>query len=187
MSARDNVVAQTQPPSLHGVNYLTGEYQFARAFFTNHTRQQHGSDGGKHTQLNFRLPESRAIGCDNDIARGHELTAAAKCRTVNQSDCWFRQLFEETKDRVERVEHLEDRFLNVILNRDAGAERATSLVCVEDDRHQLALHALTKCTGDFMHHRDAEDVQRRLRERDACDAIVDAESYVLVRVRHFTG
>jgi hypothetical protein len=85
----------------------------------------------------------------------------------------FANCFERAKDRVERVEHLKDRFLNVLFNGDSGAERATVLVGVKNDRDELALRTLTQRLRDLAHHLDVEDVQRRPRERDARDAIVD--------------
>ena len=86
MSAGDYVVAQTKPPRFNRVDYLTREDQFARAFFTNHERKKHGSDGRKHAELYLGLSESRAIGGDHDIACCDELTAATKRGAVNQGN-----------------------------------------------------------------------------------------------------
>src|SRR3954454_23031387 len=85
---------------------------------------------------------------------------------------------------MKRVEHLENGFLDVLLDRDARAERATALLCVKHDRHELPLRALPERTRNFAHHRDVENVQRRPRERDPRDAIFDSEIYMLVRSRH---
>jgi len=83
MCAGNDVIAQTQTPGFHGIDYLTRQDQFARAFLTNHARQQHGGDGRKHTELYLRLSEPRAIGGNHDIARSDELTATTKRRAVN--------------------------------------------------------------------------------------------------------
>jgi hypothetical protein len=174
------VVAQTESPSLNRIDYLARENQFARAFFANHAGQKHGGDGRKHAQLDFRLSESRAIGSDNDIARCDKFTAATESSAVNQCDRRLGYLFEETEDRVERVQHLKDRFLDVILDGDTGAEGATVLVGVKNDRDELALIALTERLRDLAHHLDVEDVQRRTREGNPCDAIVNLQADVLV-------
>ena len=85
---------------------------------------------------------------------------------------------------MKRVEHLEDRVLHVLLNRDARTERATSLVRIEDDGDELALRALPERARDLTHHLDVENVQRRPRERDPRDAVVDVKVNVLVRGCH---
>jgi hypothetical protein len=85
---------------------------------------------------------------------------------------------------MKRVEHLEDRFLHVLLDRDARTERTTIFVGVEDDCNQLAVRALAERTGDLTHHLDVENVKRRLRERDTRYAIIYIEVKVLIRGSH---
>src|ERR1044071_7059951 len=184
MSARHNVVAQAELSGLDGVDYLTRQYQLARALFTDHARQQHGSDGRKDAQLYLGLAKTRAIGCDDDIASSDEFTAATECRAVDESNGRLSYLFQLSKDSVERIEHLEDRFLDVLLDRDTRAERTTTLVRIKDNCHQLALRTLSERTRDLTHHRDVEYVQRRPCERDPPDAIIDAETNMLVRGGH---
>ena len=62
-----------------------------------------------------------------------------------------------TKDRVKRIEHLVDRFLNVLFNRDSGAERAAILLGGKHDRYDLAprmrivlRHALPNALGPIV-------------------------------------
>jgi hypothetical protein len=85
---------------------------------------------------------------------------------------------------MKSVEHLKNRFLHVLFDRHARTERATTLVRIEHDRHELALRTLPQRARDLTHHRDVENIQRRLRERDTRDAIVDPEIDV---IGHFTG
>src|SRR5215204_5158508 len=85
---------------------------------------------------------------------------------------------------MKRVEHLEDRFLNMFLDGHSSAERSRVLVSIKNDRDEIALGTLTECRSDLAHHLDVEDVQWRTRKRDSCDAIFEAKYYVLKRSRH---
>ena len=86
---------------------------------------------------------------------------------------------------MEGFEHLVDRLRLMLLDRDPGAEGARAFRRLEDDGHHVArAHAVGERALDLAHHRDGEDVQRRSVERDAPDAILDAELYVLIKVRH---
>src|ERR1044072_6283883 len=76
---------------------------------------------------------------------------------------------------MKRVEHLKYRFLRVLLDRHARTKRATILISMEHDRHELTLRTLCERTRDLTHHRDIEHVQRRPCERDPRDAIVNSE------------
>ena len=138
------MVAQTEPPSFYRIDYFTRQNQFARAFFANHQRQKHRADRRKHAELYLRLTKTRAIGSNHDVARRNQFTSAAKCCAINKRNRRFRELFQQAKDRVKRVEHLKDRFLNVLFNCDAGTERTTILVGIEHDRDELALRTLTQ-------------------------------------------
>ena len=84
---------------------------------------------------------------------------------------------------MKRVEHLEDLFLHVVFDSDAGAEGATVFSSVKDDGHDFALRTLSERAGDLAHHLDVEDVQWRPRERDSGDAIFETKMDVLVCCR----
>jgi len=81
---------------------------------------------------------------------------------------------------MKRVEHLEDRVLHVIFDCDARTEGATILVSIKNDRHQLALRTLAERLSDLVHHLDVENIQRRTRERDSPNAILETKVDVLV-------
>src|SRR5256885_1119305 len=100
MSARHHVVAQTKPSSFNCVDYLTGQNQFPRAFFSNYQGQKNRGHRRKHAELDLRLTKTRAIGSDHDIARGNEFTATAKRGPVYKRNRRLRNLFQLTKDRV---------------------------------------------------------------------------------------
>jgi hypothetical protein len=85
---------------------------------------------------------------------------------------------------VERVEHLKDGFLNVILNGNTGAECTTVFVSIKNDCDQLTLIALSERLRNLAHHFDVEDVQRRTSESDSPDAIFYTATDVLVRGCH---
>jgi hypothetical protein len=81
---------------------------------------------------------------------------------------------------MERVEHLKDRFLNVILNGNSGAESAAVFVGVKNDSDEFTLVTLAQRARDLTHHLDVENVQGWPRESDARDAIFDRETDILV-------
>src|SRR5437868_1679015 len=180
MSARRHVVAQTQPPSLMRIDYLARQDQFTCALFTNYQRQQHRSHRWKYAELDLRLTKTRALRSDNDIACGDQFTATAERRSVDERNRRFCNLFQLTKDRVKRVEHLENRVLDVLLDCDSRAKRATTLVRIKHDGDQVSPRTLAQRARDLAHHLDVEDIQRRPSKRNSPDAIFKTEADVLI-------
>jgi hypothetical protein len=68
----------------------------------------------------------------------------------------------------------------VIFDRDSGTKRATILVGIKHDRHQLALRTFAQRLPDLAHHLDIENIQRRPRERDSPNAILETKVDILV-------
>src|ERR1700754_1984844 len=153
MCRRHNVVAQPEPARFSRIDYFTRQYQFTRALLANYERQDNRGHRRKHAELVFRLTKTRAIRRDNDVARSDEFATAAERGAIDDRDRWFSNLFELPKYRVERVEHLIDRFLDVFLNRNSGTERTTRLISVKNDRHDFALRRLAQRRQNFLHHR----------------------------------
>src|ERR1700754_1168377 len=158
MCRRHNVVAQPEPARFSRIDYFTRQYQFACAFLANYERQDNRGHRRKHAELDFRLTKTRAIRRDNDVARSDEFATAAERGAIDDHDRWFSNLFELPKYRVERVEHLIDRFLDVFLDRNSGAKRPARLIRIEYDRHDLALRRLAQRRQNLAHHRDVQNV-----------------------------
>src|SRR5437763_4466929 len=183
--ALDDVANEARALRLARVEDFAREQKFARATLAHDARQKHRRDGREDAELDFGLAEFRARGRDDYVADSDQLAAAAQGRAVNDGDRGLRQLLQRADDVVEGFEHLVDRLRLMLLNRDPCAEGARAVRRVESDGHHVArAHAFGERAFDLAHHRDGEDVQRRSGERDAPDALLDAEPYVLIKVRH---
>jgi hypothetical protein len=86
---------------------------------------------------------------------------------------------------MKRVEHLKDRFGRVLFDGYAGAKGPSVRCCVEDNRREISeWEALIQCFANLAHHRNVKDVERRARESDSRDPLVDPKPDVLKFFRH---
>src|SRR5688500_15253747 len=90
----------------------------------------------KHTYIDFGLSESRTIRGNCEITRHYQLAAATEGRTVYDRDRRPGHLFQSPKDCVERIEHLKNCILSVLLNSYAGAKGTTVRSRIENDSNQ---------------------------------------------------
>jgi hypothetical protein len=159
----------------------SGEDQLSGPLLTNHERQKNSRHRRINAKLDLRLTKPRALGSNHDIARRHDLTATAESSAIDNRDRRLCYLLELPKDRMKRIEHLKDCFLNVIFNRDAGAKRAARFVRIENYRDNFALRALAQCVADLAHHLDVKDVQGWTRKRDSRYTILNSMVNMLIR------
>jgi hypothetical protein len=88
---------------------------------------------------------------------------------------------------MESLEHLKDRFGDMLFDCHAGAEGSRVRRGCENYRRQIAArHTLAQGVANLTHHRDVKDVERRPRESDARDPIVDSELDGLEFFRHLS-
>src|SRR5437660_12794141 len=81
---------------------------------------------------------------------------------------------------MKRVEHLKDSFGHMLIHGNPGAEGPDVGRRVENNRGEITIwQALIQRFAHLTHHRDVKDIERRARESDAGDAVVDIESEVL--------
>jgi len=86
---------------------------------------------------------------------------------------------------MKRIEHLKDSFGRVLFHGNAGAKGPSVRRGVEDHRSEIPQwQALVQCLANLAHHRNVKDVERRPRESDSRDAIVDSKVDVLEFFRH---
>ena len=182
-AALDDVVDEAEALRLARVEDFARQQKLARPALAYEPGQQHRRHGRENSELYLRLPELRARGGDDDVAGRHEFEPAAQRRPVHDRERGLRQLLERAEDVVEGFQHPVDGLRLVLLDRDARAEGARAFPRVEDDGHHVAhAHAGGQRAVNLAHHRDREDVQRRVREGDARHAVFDAEAYVLVKL-----
>src|SRR6188474_961292 len=117
------------------------------------------------------------------LSPGDQFTTTTQRRTLNQRTRRPRQLFELPEYAVKRVEHLIDRVWQVLFNGYTCAKRPRALLCCKNNRDDLPLLGQgCERAANLAHQRNVENVQRRSRERNSSDAIVNIELYVLVGV-----
>ena len=86
---------------------------------------------------------------------------------------------------MESFEHLKDRCGHVLFDRHAGAEGSRSRRGCENYRRQIALQrAFAQGVANLAHHCDVKDIERRPRQRDPRDAILNCEFDILEFVVH---
>ena len=73
----------------------------------------------------------------------------------------------------------------MFLNRHPGTEGSAILIRVKHDGNQVSRGTVAERAGNLLHHRDVENIERRVSKRDARDPVVNVQSYVFVGVRHW--
>ena len=127
----------------------------------------------------------RAFTGNHNVAGGHQLAPAAQRRPINYRNDGLRDLPQPAKDRMESFEHLKDRCGHVLFNRHPGAEGFCSLRRHKHDGRQISsARALVQRRANLAHHGDIQDVQRRPREGNPRDAILNCEFDILEFVVH---
>src|SRR5262245_29439863 len=152
------VVAQTQSRSFLRFNYFAGQYQLTRALLTDDKWQKHGCHWWKHTKFYFGLSELGSLRSYDDVACSDEFASPSECGSINHSDCGLRNLIQQTKDLMERVEHLEDCVLGMIFDCNTGAESPAFFICFKNNSHQLTVRQFSKNGRNLAHHWDVENI-----------------------------
>ena len=120
--------------------------------------QQHRGHRRKHSQFDFGLAKLRAIRCNHDVARSNQLAATAECWSINHGDHRFRQLLKHAKDVVERVEHLIDQLLHVLLDRNACAKSAAVFIWRKNNCYQIPSRTIAQRGAYLFQHCDVENI-----------------------------
>ena len=76
-------------------------------------------------------------------------------------------------------------FRSGFFNRNSGAKGAAILIRIKHYSNQILLGTFSQGPNNLLHHRDVENIERRVSKRDARDPVVNVQSYVFVGVRHW--
>ena len=152
------------------IDRIAGEHRLESDPRRNLPRHLIRRDGRKHAERDLRQCEARAIGSEDEVTRHRELAAAAERGSAHEGDGDEIETCKRAEAVVKIREHRDDAVAEVVLHARAGGE---GLVAggVNDERVTIVRNAAER-VAQLGEHRDVENVQRRIVERDAIGVCV---------------
>src|SRR5215469_15414335 len=152
---------------------LAQKNEFEGNLGSDEKRKNRGGQRREHTDSDFRLSEARFRRGNDEIAECGKLRTAPNCGAIHNGEDWFGSLQDASKDRVERIDHLENALRSVFAHVDAAAEHFAGGI-KNDELDVVTLGDEGDAVGKLAEHRFVEKVVLRAIQGHAGDAGFDA-------------